>query len=136
MRLSPRSFLPSSSYEAEERTLIYTDDSLLPENMQPRITTAAPFGPTWLPGDADNHRRGQASCTHLRGRCTSVACTHLHVPRIRRSVQRAPAEGATTEEILAVLKLCGGVGVDACQLGVPILAEALAELGLTSESPT
>jgi uncharacterized protein (DUF849 family) len=33
--------------------LFYTDDSLFPENMPPLIITAAPFGPEWLPGDAD-----------------------------------------------------------------------------------
>jgi len=31
----------------------YTDDSILPENMAPLIITVAPFGPQWLPGDAD-----------------------------------------------------------------------------------
>lgn len=33
--------------------MYYTDDSILPENMEPLIITAAPFGPEWLPGDAD-----------------------------------------------------------------------------------
>jgi uncharacterized protein (DUF849 family) len=33
--------------------MYYTDDSILPENMAPLIITAAPFGPQWLPGDAD-----------------------------------------------------------------------------------
>jgi uncharacterized protein (DUF849 family) len=33
--------------------MYYTDDSILPENMQPLIITVAPFGPQWLPGDAD-----------------------------------------------------------------------------------
>jgi len=33
--------------------MYYTDDSILPENMPPLIITAAPFGPQWLPGDAD-----------------------------------------------------------------------------------
>ena len=33
--------------------MYFTDDSLYPENMQPLIITAAPFGPAWLPGDAD-----------------------------------------------------------------------------------
>ena len=33
--------------------MYFTDDSLFPENMQPLIITAAPFGPEWLPGDAD-----------------------------------------------------------------------------------
>lgn len=30
----------------------YDDEALLPENMTPLIITAAPYGPTWLPGDA------------------------------------------------------------------------------------
>ena len=30
----------------------FNDDSLYPENMQPLIINAAPYGPTWLPGDA------------------------------------------------------------------------------------
>src|SRR5512138_3904636 len=33
--------------------MYFTDDSLFPENMAPLIITAAPFGPEWLPGDAD-----------------------------------------------------------------------------------
>ncbi|WP_244464057.1 3-keto-5-aminohexanoate cleavage protein [Bradyrhizobium japonicum] len=33
--------------------MYYTDDSILPENMAPLIITAAPFGPEWIPGDAD-----------------------------------------------------------------------------------
>lgn len=33
--------------------MYYTDDSIMPEKMQPLIITAAPYGPAWLPGDAD-----------------------------------------------------------------------------------
>ena len=33
--------------------MYYTDDSILPEYMAPLIITSAPFGPQWLPGDAD-----------------------------------------------------------------------------------
>ena len=33
--------------------MYYTDDSILPENMAPLIITAAPYGPEWVPGDAD-----------------------------------------------------------------------------------
>ena len=33
--------------------MYYTDDSLYPENMQPLIITVAPYGPSWIPGDAD-----------------------------------------------------------------------------------
>ena len=33
--------------------MYYTDNSILPEYMAPLIITAAPFGPQWLPADAD-----------------------------------------------------------------------------------
>ena len=33
--------------------MYFTDDSLFPENMQPTIITAAPYGPEWLPGDVE-----------------------------------------------------------------------------------
>ena len=33
--------------------MYYTDEPILPENMAPLIITAAPYGPEWLPGDAD-----------------------------------------------------------------------------------
>ncbi len=33
--------------------MYYTDDSILPENQQKLIVTVAPFGPQWLPADAD-----------------------------------------------------------------------------------
>ena len=58
-----------------------------------------------------------------------ASCTHLYTPGIRRHIQRAFAEGATVEEIMTVLKLCGGLGVEACELGVPILSDELAQLG-------
>ena len=56
-----------------------------------------------------------------------ASCTHLYTPGIRRHVQGALAQGATIEEIMEVLKLCGALGVDACDLGAPILAEELTE---------
>jgi hypothetical protein len=31
--------------------MYFTDDSLLPENQDPLIITAAPYGPMWLPAD-------------------------------------------------------------------------------------
>jgi uncharacterized protein (DUF849 family) len=33
--------------------MYYTDNSILPEYMDPLIITAAPYGPQWLPQDAD-----------------------------------------------------------------------------------
>jgi alkylhydroperoxidase/carboxymuconolactone decarboxylase family protein YurZ len=67
-----------------------------------------------------------AKLVELMSIAVDASCTHLYTPGIRRHVQRAFAEGATIEEIMEVLKLCGGLGVDACELGAPILAAELA----------
>jgi len=41
----------------------------------------------------------------------------------RRHIRAALKLGATVEEVMEVLKLCVVQGVQACNLGVPILAE-------------
>jgi alkylhydroperoxidase/carboxymuconolactone decarboxylase family protein YurZ len=52
--------------------------------------------------------------------------THMYAPGTRRHIKGALAAGATMEEIMDVLKICVAHGVQACNLGVPILAEELA----------
>ena len=52
--------------------------------------------------------------------------THMYAPGTRRHIKGALAAGATVEEIMEVLKLCVVQGVQACNMGVPILAEELA----------
>lgn len=52
--------------------------------------------------------------------------THMYAPGTRRHVHNAFKAGATVQEIMEVLKLCVVQGVQACNLGVPILAEELA----------
>jgi alkylhydroperoxidase/carboxymuconolactone decarboxylase family protein YurZ len=52
--------------------------------------------------------------------------THMYAPGTRRHIQNALKAGATTEEIFEVLKICVAQGAQACNLGVPILAEELA----------
>jgi alkylhydroperoxidase/carboxymuconolactone decarboxylase family protein YurZ len=63
----------------------------------------------------------------------SIACdasyTHMYAPGTRRHIKRAFEAGATMEEIVEVLKLCVVQGVQACNLGVPILSEELAKRG-------
>lgn len=54
--------------------------------------------------------------------------THMYAPGTRRHIKNALAAGATTAEILAVLKLCVAHGVQACNLALPILHEALEEV--------
>ena len=51
--------------------------------------------------------------------------THMYAPGTRRHIKGALKAGATMEEITEVLKLCVVQGVQACNLGVPILAEEL-----------
>ena len=71
----------------------YTDDALYPENMQPLIITAAPYGPTWLPGDApdipvtwDEQVKAAVDCYNAGARVL-----HLHV--------RNPATGHLSADI-------------------------------------
>ena len=52
--------------------------------------------------------------------------THMYAPGTRRHIRAALKLGATIEEIMEVLKLCVVQGVQACNLGVPILAEEFA----------
>lgn len=54
--------------------------------------------------------------------------THMYAPGTRRHIHNALKAGATVEEIMEVLKLCVGQGVQSFNLGVPILAEELARL--------
>jgi alkylhydroperoxidase/carboxymuconolactone decarboxylase family protein YurZ len=51
--------------------------------------------------------------------------THMYAPGTRRHIKAALKAGATMEEIMEVLKPCVVQGVQACNLGVPILAEEL-----------
>jgi alkylhydroperoxidase/carboxymuconolactone decarboxylase family protein YurZ len=51
--------------------------------------------------------------------------THMYAPGVRRHIKGALRTGASMEEIMEVLKLCVVQGVQACNLGVPILAEEL-----------
>ena len=53
--------------------------------------------------------------------------THMYAPGTRRHIKAALRSGATVEEVTEVLKLCVVQGVQACNLGVPILAEELAD---------
>jgi alkylhydroperoxidase/carboxymuconolactone decarboxylase family protein YurZ len=58
--------------------------------------------------------------------------THMYAPGTRRHIKAALSAGATMEEIMEVLKLCVAQGVQACNLGVPILAEELEQAEGTS----
>jgi alkylhydroperoxidase/carboxymuconolactone decarboxylase family protein YurZ len=54
-----------------------------------------------------------------------ASVTHMYAPGTRRHITAALKLGATVEEIMEVLKLCVSMGMQACALGVPILADEL-----------
>jgi len=62
--------------------------------------------------------------------------THMYAPGTRRHIRAALKAGATVEEIMEVLKLCVVQGVQACNLGVPILAEELADRARAASAPS
>lgn len=59
-----------------------------------------------------------------------ASCTHLYSPGVRRHVRKALEVGATPREVLSVLQMVSVLGIHSVALGVPILAEAMADLGL------
>lgn len=67
----------------------------------------------------------------------SIACdaslTHMYPRGVRRHIKAALKAGATMAEIMEVLKLCVVQGVQACNLGVPILAEELTKRSTGSD---
>jgi alkylhydroperoxidase/carboxymuconolactone decarboxylase family protein YurZ len=56
--------------------------------------------------------------------------THLYLPGARQHIRAALRHGATPAEIMEVLELCATLGIHAMNIGVPILAEVLAEKGI------
>jgi uncharacterized protein (DUF849 family) len=72
--------------------MIYTDDSLFPENMLPLVITAAPYGPTWLPGDAEDIPVTWDEQVQAAVDCYNAGATvlHFHV--------RDPATGHLTAD--------------------------------------
>jgi alkylhydroperoxidase/carboxymuconolactone decarboxylase family protein YurZ len=58
-----------------------------------------------------------------------AAATHLYEPGIRQHVRAALDLGATAAELMEVLELTSTLGIHACNIGVPLLTEVLAEEG-------
>ena len=56
-----------------------------------------------------------------------VSFTHMYAPGVRRHVKAALKLGATVEEIMDVFKLCVAQGVQASNMGIPILENELEE---------
>jgi alkylhydroperoxidase/carboxymuconolactone decarboxylase family protein YurZ len=59
--------------------------------------------------------------------------THMYAPGTRRHIKSAVKLGVKPEEIMEVLEICVAQGVQASNLGVPILAEELQRAQRTAE---
>lgn len=62
------------------------------------------------------------------------AATHLYEPGIRQHIRAALDLGATAAELMEVIELTSTLGIHACTVGVPVLQEAMAEVGLTMDT--
>jgi alkylhydroperoxidase/carboxymuconolactone decarboxylase family protein YurZ len=62
-----------------------------------------------------------------------ASITHMYAPGTRRHIQTALKLGVTMEEIMEVFKICVSQGMQASNLGVPILAEELERLEQTKK---
>lgn len=60
--------------------------------------------------------------------------THMYGPGTRRHIKAALKHGATMEEVMEVLKICVAQGVQACNLGVPILEEELQRASVATQA--
>ena len=69
--------------------MYYDDECLYPENMQPLIITAAPYGPTWLPGDVENIAVTWDEQVQAAVDCYNAGATVLHF-HVRDPDDRAP----------------------------------------------
>ena len=59
--------------------MYYTDDALYPENMRPLIISAAPYAPSWLPGDAADIAVTWDEQVQAAVDCYNAGATVLHV---------------------------------------------------------
>lgn len=60
--------------------------------------------------------------------------THMYLPGVRQHIKAALDLGATGAEIMEVLELTAALGIHAMNVGMPVLAEVLSEMGLRPES--
>ena len=59
--------------------MYFTEDSLKPENQAPLIICAAPYGPSWLPGDASDLPVSFDEQTQSAVDCYNAGATMLHI---------------------------------------------------------
>ena len=55
----------------------------------------------------------------------NASTTHLYAPGVRQHIQNALAAGATEAEIVETIQLTSVIGIHACNVALPILADEL-----------
>ncbi|WP_227998897.1 carboxymuconolactone decarboxylase family protein [Nocardia australiensis] len=63
-----------------------------------------------------------------------AACTHMYSPGVRRHIRAALELGVTPKEIVTVLEMVSVLGIHACNMGIPVLAEELEEFTRRSQN--
>jgi uncharacterized protein (DUF849 family) len=85
--------------------MYYTDDSLYPENQQPLIITACPYGPAWLPSDFPEdipvtwEQQVQAALD-----CYNAGATVLHIHVRNPATGKGSKDFAQFNHLLGLLK--------------------------------
>ena len=59
-----------------------------------------------------------------------ASATHMYIPGLRQHIENALAYGATPAEVMEVFELASVIGIHACLVGLPILAEELERAGV------
>ncbi|MGF6372938.1 alkylhydroperoxidase/carboxymuconolactone decarboxylase family protein YurZ [Paraburkholderia sp. RAU6.4a] len=106
----------------------------------PALDTLAQWDPAWTESFMELSQNVQTSdvldpqLVALIRLNIDVTATHLYGAGVRRHVRDALRLGVTRAQIMEVFKLASVVGIHACALGVPILAEELAHAGIPDEA--
>jgi AhpD family alkylhydroperoxidase len=109
----------------------YTDAQIARGDWNPLWDTLRAWDPAFMEAylafRSVPHRNGPlpAKVKELVLIAINVATTHMYGAGVRRHMQNALKAGATREEILEVIQLTTVLGIHACNLGVPILAEEI-----------
>lgn len=72
----------------------------------------------------------------LIGLAVDSASTHLYVDGIRNHINAALDASASEHEVVEVIELTSTLGIHACNIGVPLLAEVMREEGLYEQHAT
>ena len=91
--------------------MYYTDDSLLPENQDPLIITAAPYGPIWMPADSASIVGSGFCMSHQSGKPGSSICnTNPAATTARYSSRKMHARAELNEPAIVELLALTGRG--------------------------